>query len=245
MPATALTPPPPKRKRLWKRLAVLGGGLLAVYLLMAYVLLPAFWTRYAHRHPTLDDVPGITRTGNDMPGDALNVALIGTEAELKKLMLAAHWHLADPLTLRNDLKIAEASVLKRPYDDAPVSSLYLFGRKEDLAFEQPVGKDPRKRHHVRFWRAPKEDSDGRPVWVGSAVFDDRVGISRETGQVTHHTAPDIDAERDYLFHDLQATGDLAEVYFIDGFHKVLKGRNGDGDPWYTDGRLEVGVVRGK
>ena len=29
-----------------------------------------------------------------------------------------------------------------------------------------------------------------------------------------------------------------------GFHKVLKGRNGGGDPWFTDGRLFVGVLKG-
>jgi hypothetical protein len=36
----------------------------------------------------------------------------------------------------------------------------------------------------------------RPIWVGSAVFDERVGLSRTTGQITHVTAPDVDAERD-------------------------------------------------
>jgi hypothetical protein len=93
------------------------------------------------------------------------------------------------LTLDSCLEIAEASVLKRPYDDAPVSNLYLFGRKQDLAFEQAVGGDPRHRHHVRFWRTDDVDTDGRPVWVGSAVYDERVGLSRTTGQVTHVTAP--------------------------------------------------------
>src|SRR5713101_4977487 len=130
-------------------------------------------------------------------------------------MLAAKWYPADPLTLRSCLKIATATVLKRTYDDAPVSNLYLFGRKEDLAFEQPVGHDPRQRHHVRFWRSDKVEDD-RPVWVGSAIYDKRVGLSRRTGQITHVTAADIDAERDTLFRDLEQTGGLAEVYFIDG-----------------------------
>src|SRR5262249_23603625 len=157
--------------------------------------------------------------------DPLNVALIGTEAELKNIMRAAKWHPADPLSLRSDLRIAVDSVLKRPYDDAPVSSLYLFGRKEDLAFERPVDNNPRQRHHVRFWKTEVVDEDGRPVWVGSAIFDDRVGLNRRTGQITHHTAPDIDAERDKLFHDLRQTGDLAEEFIVTGFHKVREGRN--------------------
>jgi len=33
------------------------------------------------------------------------------------------------------------------------------------------------------------------------------------------------------------------VQFIDGFHKVTSGKNGGGDPWHTDGRLEVGTIK--
>ena len=122
-----------------------------------------------------------------------------------------------------------------------MSNLYLWGRKEDLAFEQPVGDNPRHRHHVRFWKSEKLD-DGRPVWVGSAIYDQRVGFSRDTGQITHVTAPDIDTERDKLFNDLEATGQLVDVSKIDDFHKIREGRNGGGDPWLTDGRLFVGVI---
>src|SRR5262249_42877747 len=153
----------------------------------------------------------------------LNVALIGTKVEVTRAMGAAGWYPADPLSLRSDLEIAEATVFRRSYQRAPVSSLYLFGRKEDLAFEQAIGGDPRKRHHVRFWRDPKDDPDGRPVWVGSATHDTRVGFSHTTGQITHHIAADVDAERDHLFATLEKAGELAERYAIDGFHKVLKG----------------------
>ena len=204
--------------------------------------MPLFWDRYSHRHPALDDLPGITETKNGIPGDPINVALIGTKKELMAIMVAAKWYPADPLTLQSCLEIAEASVLKRPYDEAPVSNLYFWGRKEDLAFEQPVGDNPRKRHHVRFWRSEKVDADGRPLWAGSAIYDEHVGLSRTTGQVTHVTAPDVDAERDYLFADLEKTGDLAAQYIVDNFHKILSGKNGGGDPWHTDGRLFVGVI---
>jgi hypothetical protein len=120
--------------------------------------------------------------------------------------------------------------------------LYYDGRKQDLAFEQAVGDSPRHRNHVRFWRLDKVEADGRPVWVGSAVYDERVGLSRTTGEVTDFTAPDVDSERDYLFHDLAQTGDLARQYPLDGFHKTREGRNGGGDPWRADGNLYVGVI---
>jgi hypothetical protein len=236
---------PPNSANGWglrRWLAIVALGLLLAWLAVAYLVMPEDWKRYVRRHPALEDEPGITHTADGIPGDPINVALIGTEAEVQQIMQAAKWFPADPLGLRSDLRIAADTVLKRPDDEAPVSSLYLFGRKEDLAFEQPVGDSPRHRHHVRFWRSDKVDSDGRPVWMGSAVYDKGVGFSHTTGQITHHTAADVDAERDYLFNDLQKTGELSEQYVVDGFHKQLEGRNGGGDPWHTDGRLYVGVI---
>lgn len=234
---------PPRRWGRRKKVVVLLVSLLLVWAVGAYVLAPGLWKRYARRHPGMEDLPGRTYTADGIPADPINVALVGTKAEVMKIMLAAKWYPADPLTLRSCLEIAEASVLKRPYDDAPVSSEYLFGRKQDLAFEQPVGPDPRQRHHVRFWQTDKAGPDGRPVWAGSAVFDQRVVLSRTTGQFTHETAPDVDAERDYLFDGLKQTGDLAEVEIIPGFQKEREGRNGEGNPWHTDGNLWVGVIK--
>ncbi|MGA2259643.1 MAG: LssY C-terminal domain-containing protein [Thermoguttaceae bacterium] len=241
-PTALQSPPPGKRWRRSKHAAAAIAGLLLLYLAVAYLAMPWWWTHYVRRHPSLDDVPGITETRAGIPGDPLNVAFIGTEQELKRIMLAAKWYPADPLTWRSCLRIADASVLKRPYADAPVSNLYLFGRKEDLAFEQPVGRDPRHRHHVRFWQSADVDPDGRPVWVGAAIYDRRVGVSRTTYQITHSTAADIDIERDYLLRCVQETGALAEVYVVTHFHAVLQGRNGGGDPWHTDGGLDVGVI---
>lgn len=158
-------------------------------------------------------------------------------------MLAAGWYPAAALSLRSDAEIAAASVLGRQYDDAPVSNLFLFGRKQDLAFEKPVGDNPRKRHHVRFWKWDRLSPDGRAVWFGSATYDERVGLSHTTGEITHHIGPDIDADRDLVIGDLQKAGLLTESYFVDDFHTTREGRNGGGDRWSTDGRLLVGVLR--
>ena len=55
-------------------------------------------------------------------------------------MHAARWYPADPITFRSSLEIVGSVVLNRPYRDAPVSSLFYEGRREDLAFEKPDGK---------------------------------------------------------------------------------------------------------
>ena len=91
-PGEATPLPATKRRSRGRRALLLVVGLIVVYVLVAYVILPLGWVRYAHRHPSLEDVPRITHTIADIPGDPVNVALIGTETRVKKIMLAAKWH---------------------------------------------------------------------------------------------------------------------------------------------------------
>jgi hypothetical protein len=217
-------------------------AVLLLYLLTAYVILPLAWKRDVARHPALFNAPRITHTANGIPGDPVNLALLGSETDVIRSMRATKWYPADPITLRSSLRIAWDSVLRDPDDDAPVSTLLLFGRKQDLAFEQPVGDSPRQRHHVRFWHWDRLE-DGREVWFGAATYDEKVGFSHTTGQITHHIGPDIDAERDRILWQLQQAGLTQEAYWMPGFHTNLNGKNGGGDPWHTDGRLGVAVLR--
>ena len=96
------------------------------------------------------------------------MSLIGTKEQIEAIMHAAKWDPAAALGIKSDLKIAEDTVLSRPDAEAPVSNLFLFGRKEDLAFEQPVGGNPRQRNHVRYWKTEKLNDDGRPIWIALA-----------------------------------------------------------------------------
>ncbi len=216
----------------------------AVYLLVAYVALPSYWKWHTRSlHPALVEIPQRTCTGDRIPGDPLNIAIVATQDELIRTMRLAGWFPADPITLESALKIAEGVVLHRPYPDAPVSNLYVWGRKEDLAFEQPVGHDPRRRHHVRFWKSDKTDASNRPAWIGSASFDTAVELSRTTGQITHHVAPDVDAERNKLVGDIQGTQAFDHLEWLTGFQSDSQGRNGGGDPYHTDRRLAVVYLR--
>jgi hypothetical protein len=208
----------------------------------AYLIVPRLWAIYFRRHPPLTRVDRVTKTGDGHPGDPINIGLAGDEADLLRGMKAAGWYPANPITVASSMRIAADTVLRRPDDDAPVSNLFLFGRKQDLAFEQPMPGGPGKRHHVRFWRWDELYED-RPAWFGAATFDKSVGLSHTTGQVTHHIAPDVDAERDRLVAELQQAGVVQSVEWMDGFHAELEGKNGGGDPWHTDGRLAIVTLR--
>jgi hypothetical protein len=71
------------------------------------------------------------------------------------------------------------------------------------------------------------------------TFDRGVGLSHYTGQVTHHIGPDIDAERDLLMRDLREAGMVEALFQISGIGPTLFGRNGGGDPYYTDGEIDI------
>jgi len=230
-----------QRRRKFSRWGWMVAMPLAIYLLIAYLAMPRLdrWT--VHRHPDLAAGEHLTQTGSGIPGDPLNLGLVGSEEELIRTLHAAGWEPANPLSFESSVRIAVDTVFKRPDPNAPVSSLFLYGRKEDLAFEKPVGHSPRERHHVRLWRSSQTD-DGQLLWMGAATHDIGVELSHTTAQVTHRIAPDVDAERDLLLAELTRVDPRLTTRWIDGFHSVLHGRNGGGDPWHTDGRLPVATL---
>ncbi len=214
---------------------------LLLYGLIAYLFLPFFWKHF-ELQPAMSASPQRTRTKEGIPGDPLNIGLVGDEQELRRALGEAGWLPADPLRFKTILGMAKTLALKEPYPTAPVSPLYLFGRPEDLAFEKAAGPTLKQRHHVRFWRADPLGPPGRPFWIGAATFDRGLGFSHYTGQILHHISPDIDAERDQLLADLRQAGRLSSLYAVSGVGPTLNGRNGEGDWYYTDGEVRIGVL---
>lgn len=232
---------PSRSLPIWSRIVL---GLIAAYLLAAYVIMPWLDKTEVRHDPALYENPRLTHTGTGLAGDPLNIELVGTEEDVIRAMAAAGWFPADPLTFRSSVRIVADTVFKKPDDDATVSSLFLYGRKEDLAFELPAGDSPKERHHVRFWRS-ENLVEGRPVWMGSAAYDMGVELSRTTGEVTHHIFPAVDLERDLLLADLTKGTPNLTTKWIDGYHTELQGKNGGGDLWKTDGRLAVAELPGR
>jgi len=212
--------------------------LCGLYLGLAYFALPILW-ELRERDAAVREM--VTRTPQGIAGDPINVGLVGSRAEVLGAFGLAKWDTADAVTLKTAVEIGESVLFDRPYPDAPVSRLLFEGRPQDLAFEKPVGGSADRRHHVRLWQTSQ--TDGRPLWLGSASFDRGVGLSHDTGAVTHHIAPDIDVERAFLIGDLNKAGVLASATEIDGAGATQHGRNGEGDPYVTDGKAVVGILR--
>ena len=216
-------------------------GVLVAYPVVAYVFVPALWQHFQHQ-PGLADLPMITTTKFKKAGDPINVGLVGSREELMAAMTAAGWVKADLLTFLTSAKMARSVALHRSYWGAPVSALFYLGRRQDLAFEKPQGRDARQRHHIRLWKVLEAGAEGRPVWLGAATFDQKVGFSHLTGQVTHHISADIDTERNFLIHDLNATLRLSVLYQVSGTGPVIRAHNGGGYVYHSDGEVEVAVI---
>jgi LssY C-terminus len=166
-----MSPAGRKRGRRW--LVIFAVAAFA-YGVVAYALLPLLWRHYEHQQG-LSLKPMITETAEGIPGDPLNVGLVGDEAEVHRIMLAAGWQPADAITLRSSIAIAGSVVLDRPYDAAPVSALFYEGRHQDFAFEKAIGGSADRRHHVRLWLVLANGDEGRSVWLGAATRDLGVG----------------------------------------------------------------------
>jgi hypothetical protein len=242
-------------KRFLQRLLILGLGILTVWLIVfvifedmeqrlpwflalsltyaiaAYVILPRavrMGLEILHRKR----VPSFTTTGDGLPGDPVNVALVGTLSQLRAAFATLGWSEADPLGLASSWGMVRAFVFNLPYPTAPFSTLYLFGRGQDLGFQKAIGNSPRKRHHIRFWalslvraeetwkagsfwlNADRPPDNERVLWVGAGTRDIGLSLTQLTFQITHATGSDTNLERDYIIDQLKKaqTIEAVEVY---------------------------------
>lgn len=195
-------------------------AVLITYIIAAYVLIPALLRGYRIIRPP-KHLPLYCVTPDGFASDPLNVGIIGTRRQLIQTMESSGWYRADPHRFQFLVKHAFSILSGTTYTNAPVSNLFLFGRKQDLAFQIPV-EGVSKRHHVRFWATTYEDKGRLSVqsinwhnrrdqmkgesllWVGAASLDTGLGLIRHNLQVTHMIDPDTDQERELIVSTLES-----------------------------------------
>lgn len=231
-------------------------ALSATYAISAYVILPNA-VRMGLKVLGARHVPSFTITGDGLPGDPVNVALAGTFAELRHAFAAAGWIEADPLTLKSSWRMVKAFVLNKPYPAAPFSTLYLFGRGQDIGFQKAIDNSPRKRHHIRFWaqnlayaeassdtldfwlNTDRPDVRERVLWVGAGTRDTGFSLTRLTFQITHATAADTDVERTFIVDELVQCGAIASATLYKAGDEIRTGRV---NRYVTDGDIAVADI---
>lgn len=197
-----------------------GLAVFVTYVLGAYVFVPALIRVYRILRPA-DHLPVYCVTPDGFASDPMNIGIIATRRELVQAMEKSGWYMADPHRGKYLVRHGLSFVFGWDYPNAPVSNLYLFGRKQDLAFEIPVG-GAGNRHHVRFWATTFEEDKRLAVhtihwhhrssrvegdnllWVGAASLDVGIAPIRHNLQLTHMIHPDTDRERELVVEQLQA-----------------------------------------
>jgi hypothetical protein len=175
-------------------------------------------------------------------GDPLNVALVGETDQVLNSLTRAGWSFTHRIDLRTVRREVAAAVSGTSYPVAPVSSLYVFGRKQDLALQR-ARRSIAQRNHMRLWLAPFR-YEGRPVWVGQVSRDIGVKVTPKSPTLTTHVIdPEVDTTREYLLHSLIAQGFVAHFGFVKGSGAGTPAQprhNLTGDPYHSDGmRLVV------
>jgi hypothetical protein len=238
-------------KRLLRRLLIVALGILCVWLIVfvfrftdhrlptilavaltygiaAYLVLPRV-VRMGLKILQRKRVPRFTITGDGLPGDPINLLLIGTLEQLRAAFASSGWSEADRLGVASSWRMTRAFLLNSPYPNAPFSTLYLFGRGQDIGFQKCIDNSPRKRHHIRFWALSPSRAEAtlgtasfwlntdRPahnahvLWVGAGTKDTGLSLTRLTFQITHATDSDTNAERNYIIAELQKNKVIGDV----------------------------------
>ena len=238
-------------KRLLRRVLIFGLGILSVWLIVyvfrltdhrlptilalaltygiaAYIILPRV-VRVGLKIAQRKRVPRFTITGDGLPGDPVNLVLIGTRQQLRDAFAIAGWSEADRLGLTSSWRMVRAFVFNSPYATAPFSTLYLFGRGQDIGFQKAIDNSPRKRHHIRFWASSLTRAEAtvgtadfwlntdlpqhheRVLWVGAGTKDTGLSYTQLTFQITHATDADTNIERDYIIAELQKNRVIVDV----------------------------------
>lgn len=201
----------------------LGLAIIVTYILGAYILIPALTRVFRILFPA-QHLPVYCVTPDGFASDPINIGIIASRQGLIQAMEAAGWYVADDYSPFNVLRALVSTVLLRKYPNAPMSRLYLFGRKQDLGFEIPIDGEIGHRHHVRFWATtydPARPLSARTIhwhhhradqqadnllWLGAASRDIGFAFIRHNAQMTHMIHADTDAERQFIVDGIRRTG---------------------------------------
>lgn len=237
-------------------------ALLATYIFTAYVFIP-FLFRIFRLFVRPKHFPTYCVTPDGFASDPVNIGLVGTRKQIEAAFDKAGWYTADKKTIPNMLKFARSMLTRKHYNNAPFSTLYLFGRKQDMGFQKPFGDSPSLRHHVRFWAChldgpeafhqdvnfwkrfhrPQTGNNSRQLWVGAASKDVGIMPIRHNAQLTHMIDPDTNAERDLIVSDLRASHSVAKTITERAAESYSLPNRVLGGVLHSDGKIRICILK--
>jgi hypothetical protein len=167
--------------------------------------------------------------------DPLNFVFVGDTEDVLGSLVSTGWHVSEVLKPRTALETLRSYFFSGHYEYAPISPLYLFGRREDLALQR-ARETARERNHLRVWRTALR-CGGKPVWIGQISRDIGLTFSWKTF-IGHEVDPDVDEARNYLAQDMLRSQGVERFGWAKGVGTVSADEPRlmtDGSPFFTDG----------
>jgi len=182
-----------------------------------------------------------TNKSGSRNGDPLNLVFIGDVVDLLTALIGGGWDVTEAMSSESIWRTARSFLFGKRYRHSPVSSLYVFGRRQEAAF-QKARETIHERNHLRVWLTPLRFKD-LPVWVGQISRDIGVKFTLKTGFLTTHVVdPDVDNDRYYLMQNLMDAKALKRFGYVKGVGARPiddPGYNLGGDSYFTDGLRAV------
>jgi len=188
---------------------------------------------------SLDNLPRRVNDQFNNLGDMVNFVIVGDEKEVQAALEAATWHVADTDNRKAVLNAVMQTYDSKDYLAMPMSTLFLFGRKQDFGYEmaEPIAMVA-SRHHFRIWKSPYT-WNGQEVWVGAGTHDIGFAKDKRNSSVTHKIDPAVDGERDNIGSSLQKANKGKTFSYYLPPNPVQDAKNATGDGYHSDGRLLV------
>jgi hypothetical protein len=184
----------------------------------------------------------VTNAKGTAQGDPLNIVIVGEASEMMAALSECDWAFTHRIDGSSVRRMIGAALRAKPYLTAPVSSQFVFNRKQDVAFQRSRSTLS-QRNHMRLWLAPYT-LEGRPVWVGQISRDIGIKLTRKSPTLTTHVIdPLVDEARQFLLESLLYRFRISHFGFVrasDPAPLSQSRKNLCGDPYITDGmRLVV------
>ena len=219
--------------------ATLAGGSRGTEATSAPVLHLSNRTLDVNLRKQLDGLPRRVNDQFNNLGDMVNFVIVGSQKDVQAALEAADWHIADTNNTTAVVNAVIGAYDKKDYLAMPMSTLYLFGRKQDFGYEmaEPIAMVA-SRHHFRIWKAPFAWK-GQQVWVGAGTHDIGFARDKRNHSVTHKIDPAVDGERENIGISLQKSNKAETFSYYLPPNPVEEARNATGDGYHSDGRLLV------
>ena len=111
----------------------------------------------------------------------------------------------------------------------------MLGHIQNMAFELQ-SNNIQRRDHIRLWDT-HTTFQGSEVWLGCAVYDNGIELSRLDLIPTHHISPAVDKEREIVAQSLEQNA--LSLQLLQYSKPDLLGLNAARDYYFTDGNIQI------